>query len=951
MDTYEQYIALSRYSRWLEDENRRETWAETVGRYVTEIAAPVLKDKPLEQDLYRAIYRREVMPSMRAMMTAGPAAHRDNTCVYNCAYLPLESKTAFAELMYILLCGTGVGFSVERQFIASLPEVPVLKKYENITIGVEDSKEGWADALNTLIYWMYEGCVVSWDLSKVRPAGARLKTFGGRASGPQPLDDLLNFVVETFTKAQGRKLTSLECHDIACKIGDVVVVGGVRRSAMISLSNLSDDRMRHAKSGQWWIDHPYRALANNSAVYTDKPDAETFLREWSSLVESKSGERGIFNRQAAIKQVESIGRRDPGFEFGTNPCCFTGDMRLLTTEGYATFQELSKRPYVRIVSNDGTVTEGKVWSSGVKPTVHVNWEASLSRRNIQCTEDHIFMLTDGSECMAKDLKGKQPMPFIEEAKAEMGDEKFLAGFMLGDAGLSRLSSCDHLGLEVFFNMEKDYEIAEAWNADVKSNTWYSRHAAQVARDFGLPSAKIGERGLPEKLSSLVCLQGLYSANGSVIKAGRVALKTVDKLQADRLVDFLKRLYQIEAYITVNKATLNKFSNGAYLCKESYDVNISRYASLLKFSKLINFGQTYKRKALKEMLLNRAPKVRSVVQGTEQEVFDFTEPKNNWGIVEEVVVHNSEIILRPRQFCNLTECVVRSDDTYESLRKKVKLATILGTVQATYTHFPYLEKLNPDWKANTEEERLLGVSMTGIMDCQLTSIPNGLPDLLVNLKKTAIAVNKEWSQRLGINQSAAITCVKPSGTVSQLVNSASGIHPRHSQYYIRTVRGDNKDPLTQYMQSVGFPYEPCVNNPENVSVFSFPVASPEGCITRDNLTALEQLELWLTYQKYWCEHKPSITVTVRDHEWIEVANFVYNNFDYMTGVSFLPHSDHVYKQAPYQEINYAQYVELSDRMPRGIDWSGLRDFERYDSTKSSQTFACSGPEGTCEIVDI
>ena len=630
MDTYEQYIALSRYSRWLEDENRRETWAETVGRYVTEIAAPVLKDKPLEQDLYRAIYRREVMPSMRAMMTAGPAAHRDNTCVYNCAYLPLESKTAFAELMYILLCGTGVGFSVERQSIASLPEVPVLKNYDNITLQVEDSKEGWADALNTLVYWLYEGCVVNWDLSKVRPAGARLKTFGGRASGPQPLDDLLNFVVETFTKAQGRKLTSLECHDIACKIGDVVVVGGVRRSAMISLSNLSDDRMRHAKSGQWWIDHPYRALANNSAVYTDKPDSETFLREWSSLVESKSGERGIFNRQAALKQVETIGRRDPRFEFGTNPC-------------------------------------------------------------------------------------------------------------------------------------------------------------------------------------------------------------------------------------------------------------------------------------------------------------------------------SEIILRPRQFCNLTEVVVRADDTYESLQKKVKLATILGTVQATYTHFPYLEKLNPDWKVNTEEERLLGVSMTGIMDCKLTSSGPGLPDLLTNLKKTAIAVNKEWSQRFGINQSTAITCVKPSGTVSQLVNSASGIHPRHSQYYIRTVRGDNKDPLTQYMQSVGFPYEPCVNNPENVSVFSFPVASPEGCITRDSLTALDQLELWLTYQKYWCEHKPSITVTVRDDEWIEVANFVYNNFDYMTGVSFLPHSDHVYKQAPYQEINYAQYVELSDRMPRGIDWSGLRDFERYDNTKSSQTFACTGD--VCEVVDI
>lgn len=625
---YQSFIHTSRYSRWLPEENRRENWGETVSRYLENVVVPVSRDEQVVDELEEAILNLEVMPSMRAMMTSGPALERDNTCAYNCSYLPVDDPKAFDEAMFILLCGTGVGFSVERQYVNKLPEVPDRLFASEDVIVVADSKEGWAKAYRKLLALLWAGEVPRWDVSKVRPAGAKLKTFGGRASGPAPLVELFNFTIGKFKAAQGRKLSSIECHDIMCKIGEVVVVGGVRRSAMISLSNLSDDRMRHAKSGQWWENNAQRALANNSVSYTEKPDMETFLREWTALVESKSGERGIFNRQASQKQAARNGRRDSSWDFGTNPC-------------------------------------------------------------------------------------------------------------------------------------------------------------------------------------------------------------------------------------------------------------------------------------------------------------------------------SEIILRPYQFCNLTEVVVRARDAIEDLERKVRLATILGTIQATYTHFPYLRK---KWKDNTEEERLLGVSLTGIMDNPLMTSKNaGLGNTLDRLREVAVATNAEWADRLGIPRSAAITCVKPSGTVSQLVDSASGIHARHSAYYIRTVRGDNKDPLTQFMKGEGFPYEPCVMKPENTTVFSFPQKSPKGAVTRNDMTAIEQLETWLTYQRHWCEHKPSVTVTVRDEEWMEVGAFVYKHFDEMSGVSFLPHSDHTYLQAPYQDVTKEEYEAVLAQMPKEIDWSHLSEYETDDQTKSSQTFACSGE--TCEIVDL
>ena len=643
---YQNFIATSRYARWLDDEQRRETWEETVNRYVNYIThkeetMDTLRKSTsmwssMKAELCNAITRLDVMPSMRALMTAGPALERDNTAGYNCSYLPVDDPKSFDEAMYILLCGTGVGFSVERQYVNKLPEVPEHLYNSDTCIVVKDSKEGWAKSFRMLVALLYAGEIPTWDVSKIRPAGARLKTFGGRASGPAPLVDLFNFTINMFKANTGKKLSSYDCHSIMCKIGEIVVVGGVRRSAMISLSNLSDIRMRHAKSGQWWQDAPHMALSNNSVAYTDKPDGETFLREWTGLVESKSGERGIFNRIAAKKQVEKYGRRDSNFDFGTNPC-------------------------------------------------------------------------------------------------------------------------------------------------------------------------------------------------------------------------------------------------------------------------------------------------------------------------------SEIILRPYQFCNLTEVVIRAGDTKETLKHKIKLATILGTIQSTLTDFPYLRKV---WKKNTEEERLLGVSLTGIMDCPLTngtSTKNTLlshvhlEDLLQELREVAVETNKEWAEKLGIQQSTAITCVKPSGTVSQLVDSASGIHARHSEYYIRTVRGDNKDPLTQFMIEQGVPYESDITKPNDTTVFSFPVKSPTGCITRNDLTAIQQLEMWMIYQRHWCEHKPSVTITVRDDEWMEVGAFVFKHFDEMSGVSFLPHSDHTYQQAPYQDCTEEEYNAMLDKFVYDIDWSQLAEYEKEDTTAGNQTFACSGD--VCEIVDI
>jgi ribonucleoside-diphosphate reductase alpha chain len=629
MDTYSQFISKSRYSRFLPELNRREHWEETVNRYCVFLFKHLEEkhnykiEDQLAAEILKAITKLEVMPSMRSIMTAGKALDRDNTAGYNCSYMPIDDPKAFDEAMYILLCGTGVGFSVEQKYVTQLPEVPDQLFDSQTTVVVSDSKEGWAKSLRQLIALLYSGEVPKWDVSKVRKAGERLKTFGGRASGPGPLEELFKFTVDKFRAACGRRLSSLECHDLLCKIGEVVVVGGVRRSAMISLSDLEDDRMRGAKSGNWWEHNGQRALANNSAAYTAKPDIGQFLQEWTSLYNSHSGERGIFSREASKNQAEKNGRRDASYDFGTNPC-------------------------------------------------------------------------------------------------------------------------------------------------------------------------------------------------------------------------------------------------------------------------------------------------------------------------------SEIILRPYQFCNLTEVVVRAEDTLETLKRKVEIATILGTFQSTLTHFPYLRKI---WQKNTEEERLLGVSLTGILDNEwMGTVCEQTQSNLEQLRTTAVVTNLHLSTALGIPQSTAITCVKPSGTVSQLVNSASGIHARHSPYYIRRVRGDKKDPLTQFLTAAGIPTEDCVMRPDSTAVFSFPVKAPEHCKTREDLDAMQHLDLWMMYQRHWCEHKPSVTISVKEHEWMDVGAWVWRNFDEISGISFLPWDGGSYRQAPYEECTKEQYEAMLAKMPTTIKWDDL--LEETDNVEGAQTLACAS--GHCEI---
>ena len=641
---YQEYIHLSRYARWDYDLGRRETWDETVGRYFNFFTEWLEKkhDYKLENgqriELENSVKELKVMPSMRCLMTAGPALEKENVAGYNCAYIKVDSPRSFDEILYVLMNGTGVGFSVEQEHTNQLPAGPEELYDTDTVVVVTDSKLGWAKAFKELVSLLYGGLIPKWDVSKVREAGAPLKTFGGRASGPAPLVDLFKFTINTFKNSLGRKLHPIECHDIVCKTAEIVVVGGVRRSALISLSNLNDREMRFAKHGEWYTHNVQRALANNSVNYKEKPDVGTFMREWLSLYDSKSGERGIYNGMSAKKTVEQLNER------------------------------------------------------------------------------------------YKDEDGK----FITR---------------------------------------------------------------RIAReDFG------------------------------------------------------------------------------------------------------------------------------------------TNPC-------------SEIILRSREFCNLSECVVRREDTRESLKEKVRTAAILGTFQSTLTNFRYLSR---EWKKNCDEERLLGVSLTGIMDSPLTNgSKKGLDKLLEELRTVAYETNKEWADKLGIPVSAGITCVKPSGTVSQLVDSASGIHARHNPYYIRTVRADNKDPLCKLMKNMGFPNEVDVTKPEHTTVFSFPMKTPKGAVCRMDMTALEQLELWKVYAESWCEHKPSVTISVKEDEWVEVAAWVYDHFDSISGISFLPFSEHAYRQAPYQDCTEEEYKETVKTMPKNVDWAKLSKYESQDYTIASQEMACTA--GGCEII--
>lgn len=627
MDQFQEFVVTRSYCKWRDDLNRRETWGECVDRYYdyfTERFPEIVGDE--WNDIRKSTTDREVFPSMRALMTAGSAAEVDDTCLYNCSYLPINSIRAFSDVLYILCCGTGVGFSCEKMETSQLPDIPSIQRDDKMVIKVPDSRKGWADSLKELMSALYIGIHPTWDTSEVRPKGARLKTFGGRASGPEPLERLFKFVVNLFYEAEGRKLMPIEVHDIVCMIGEIVISGGVRRSALISLSDLDDREMAKAKSGAWWETSGHRALSNNSAVYTAKPSMGRYMEEWSSLYDSHSGERGICNREAMDKIATTAGRES--CNWGTNPC-------------------------------------------------------------------------------------------------------------------------------------------------------------------------------------------------------------------------------------------------------------------------------------------------------------------------------SEIILRPKQFCNLTEVVIRPYDNKTSLKRKVRQAAILGTIQSACTRFTYLDA---DWKKNCEDERLLGISFTGIYDSKLMSDPtSGLAILLDELRTIAKETNREWADKLGISYAKSLTCCKPSGTTSCVAGTSSGIHPRYSDYYIRRVRIDTDNPLCVFMKDNGLPNEIDLHHPDTTTIFAFPTKAPENSYTYKNYNPIDHLELWMHYQKHWCDHKPSVTINYTDDSFMDIGQWVFNNWDWVSGISFLPHTDHVYEQAPFEEISEEAYLESIKQVPNDIDWSRLSSYEVEDTTVNSHSLACTG--GACELVDL
>lgn len=998
---YQKFIHVSRYARWMESSGRRETWEETVIRYVDFIEAN-LKSKndytlprSLRQEIQSAILNLEVMPSMRALMTAGPALERDNIAGYNCSYVPVNNPRAFDEILYVLMCGTGVGFSVERQFVNELPIVNEHFEQSSTKIIVDDSKAGWARALRELIAMLYAGQIPSWDVSKVRPAGARLKTFGGRASGPGPLEDLFRFAIRTFQNAAGRKLNSIECHDLVCKIADIVVVGGVRRSALISLSNLTDDRMRHAKSGAWWEDNMQRALANNSVCYTETPDMNSFMEEWLALYQSKSGERGIFNRDSAKNQVARNGRRDPDWEFGTNPCCFVGSTLIHTVDGPRHIDEIDYEPHVIV---DGKiVSASKPWFVGVKQTYRLHTDEGFC---IDITGEHKFETPEGVKIEAQNLVAGQKLNIHNHRSMSdwSGEGTFehglTVGHFLGDGTANYTDSRGYVSSARLAVYEGDGDTsavktalssaiatldpprksnASGWRKAVNNRQehlsirreWVDGYVALEKGKYALPSVETTSGAFHRGF-----LRGLFDTDGHIegtaekgfsIRLGQSNLQTLQIAQRMLLRLGVKSVIRDAKGAWVSLMPNGKGGLAEYETKRSFRLIISS-SDVVQYAKEIGFTHSDKVDKLANVIdtLESSPrgayKTKFTVRFShleplgEQEVFDM-EAHDDRHVLDAngFVASNSEIILRPYQFCNLTEVVVRASDTEEDLKRKVSLATILGTFQATLTDFKYLRKI---WKQNTEEERLLGVSLTGILDNKMMSGKAGrssLTSLLNDLRGEAVRVNAEFSKKVGIPQSTAITCVKPSGTVSQLVDSASGIHARHAEYYIRRVRGDKKDPLTQFMIDAGIPCEDDVTNSENIAVFSFPMRSPKGAVLRDDMTALEQLELWKTYQIEYTEHKPSITVSVKDHEWMAVGAWVWDNFDYVSGVSFLPHSDHTYRQAPYEDIDKETYELMAKQMPKSIDWSRLSDYEAEDNTEGVQILACSN--GACEVVDV
>lgn len=936
---YQDYIALSRYCRFREDLGRRELWPEAVDRLLdfwqARFPEPMQRFRPF---LREQIITLNVMPSMRTLMTAGPALSRDEIAGYNCSAtavtgsggsvevatpelqalgydkitLHARHPIAFDEAMYLLLCGVGVGFSVERQFIAQLPKLntPLPRKIyaknmfpgvpsrelssfdrRSNTIVVADSKYGWASALRILIVELYNGNYdVQWDVSGIRPAGTPLRTFGGRASGPESLIDLFTFVTNVFRNAQGPRLTSLECHDIMCRIASVVVAGGTRRSALLSLSNLSDERMRSAKSGAWWETEGQRALANNSVAYTERPTVGAFMREWQALYDSRSGERGIFNREAAKKACSAIGR-DPEHDFLVNPC-FTGDTLIQTVEGHY--------PIAELVGRTVDVWDGKEFVSvdNFRVTGESQEVFQVTLRDgsvIKATAYHTFVLEDGTKVELKDLKVGAKLMVSTAPVSHTGtyhSEAFMEGF-------GTLVTTAQVPTEAF-----------SWS--------FASRAAFLAGVFAANAISFTEND---------------HSHFDVVFGYRVPSSNTQFLR-----DIQSLLKTIGVYSTLRDRFLEvTMAEAVALARVSAFRTLSGFMTLLDRA-----GSMQLRPDLRTF--NEVVSITSA--GVAAKVYCCTvDTTHMLGLTVGVVTGQcSEVILRPKGLCNLSEAVIRPDDTLDSLRTKVKAAAILGTLQSTLTNFVYL---SPEWRQNAEEERLLGVSLTGWADHPVLSrVSEQAVSWLTELKLHVKKINKNVARELGIPVSAATTCTKPSGTVSQLVNCASGVHPRFAPYYIRRVRSDRKDPVARMLIEQGFPHEVDVTTPHNY-VFSFPMKSPDHCLLRDDVRAIDQLEHWLMVKRYWCEHTVSVSIYVRENEWLDVAAWVYKHFDDLVGVSFFPYTDHVYRQAPYEAITAEQYEALVAQMPAGgLDIERLREIETTDMTTTTGELSCTS--GACEL---
>lgn len=917
---------FNKYARFTKEKNRRENWNEIVSRNAAmhKTKYPWMA-KDIDLVYNKFVHTKKVLPSMRSLQFGGRPILMAENRIFNCAYAPAESTKFFSELMFLLLGGTGMGYSVQRRHTDKLPKIKTPESDEEYKYQVQDSIVGWSDAVKVVCKAFFNaGTLPIFDYRDIREKGAELITTGGQAPGPEPLKICITQLTKLLRNAVGRKLEPIEVHDMACIIADAVLAGGIRRAAMISLFDLDDDDMLSSKSGEWWKTHPARARANNSAV----------------LLRGEVTELEFYD---LMQRVEDSGCGEPGIywtnnkDWGTNPCCFTGDTRLLTSEGYKPLVELAGTVFDNININ-GNITPGKVWSNGIKEIVEVKFVKAPS---IRCTPDHVFMTTDGKGVEAKDLKGMRLMPHYVLKYCPEDTEAFKAGFILGDGGLGRLNSDVHRGLEVHIGA-KDLDVAYYFGVDT-AGVYYQKEAYDIAIKFGLKASSTFDRELPDQVSNDF-MMGLYSANGSVIKSGkRIALKTTSIKLRDQVVSWLE-LHGMTPYCTTNKPTNVKFSNGEYLCKESYDVNLGGVDNLCKFATLVSFVHEYKQDALVQAILDSGKYVCAVKPAGMEEVFDFNEPEEHWGVIEGVVVHNCEIALRPYQMCNLTEINAGAIKTQRDFNEAASAAAFIGTLQAGYTDFHYL---NPKWRLACEKEALLGVSMTGIASGTVEKLD------MEWASQCVVDTNREVSSKLGINAAARSTCVKPAGTTSLVLGTSSGIHAWHAPYYIRRMRAGKDEALAQYMMKAAPGLVEQDVTKESQVVLSFPQAAPLGACVRTEpmMTLLERVKnvsiKWVAngHTSGTNQHNVSCTISVKDDEWEQLAIWMWENREHYNGISVLPyHGASAYPQLPFEDITKEQYEAMLPLL-EGIDIGKVFE-EDGDSIDLKAELACSG--GQCEI---